>query len=78
MVKKPPEIDWTQKVKGILKAELKRRDMTYADLVEALGKIDVQDTEVNIRNKVARGMFTAVFLVQCLAAIGCRSVNLSD
>jgi hypothetical protein len=76
MVKKPPEIDWTQKVKGILKAELKRRDMTYADLVEALGKIGVQDTEVNIRNKVARGMFTAVFLVQCLTAIGATEVRL--
>jgi hypothetical protein len=76
MVKKPPEVDWTQKVKGILKAELKRRDMTYADLVAALDKIGVQDTEVNIRNKVARGMFTAVFLIQCLEAIGARDVRL--
>ena len=76
MVKKPPEVDWTQKVKGILKAELKRRDMTYADLVEKLGEIGVQDTEVNIRNKVARGMFTAVFLVQCLEAIGATEIRI--
>lgn len=76
MVKKPPEIDWTQKVKGILKAELKRRNLTYADLVAALAEIGVQDTEVNIRNKVARGMFTAVFLIQCLEAIGVREVRL--
>lgn len=77
MVKKPPEVDWTQKVKGILKAELKRRNMTYADLVAALAKIGVEDTEVNIRNKVARGMFTAVFLVQCLEAIGAREIRLA-
>lgn len=77
MVKKPPEVDWTQKVKGILKAELKRRDMTYADLVEKLEEIGVQDTEVNIRNKVARGMFTAVFFLQCLEAIGVRELRLS-
>jgi hypothetical protein len=76
MVKKPPEVDWTQKVKGILKAELKRRDMTYADLVTALEAIGIQDTEVNIRNKVARGMFTAVFLVQCLTAVGVTELRL--
>jgi hypothetical protein len=76
MVKKPPEVDWTQKVKGILKAELKRRNMTYGDLVEALAKIGVQDTEVNIRNKVARGMFTAVFFVQCMEAIGATEIRL--
>ena len=76
MVKKPPEVDWTQKVKGILKAELKRRNMTYADLVEALAKIGVEDTEVNIRNKISRGMFTAVFLIQCLEAIGCSAVRI--
>jgi len=41
---------------------LKHRDITYADLVEALARIGIEDNEVNIRNKVARGMFTAVFL----------------
>ena len=51
--------------------------MTYADLVEKLAEIGVQDTEVNIRNKVARGMFTAVFLVQCLEAIGAREIRLA-
>jgi hypothetical protein len=76
MVKKPPEVDWTQKVKGILKAELKRRNMTYGDLVEALAKIGIEDTEVNIRNKVSRGMFTAVFLVQCLTAVGAQEMRI--
>jgi hypothetical protein len=75
MVKKP-EIDWTQRVKGVLKAELKRRDMTYADLVEKLGELGIQETEVNIRNKIARGMFTAVFLFQCLTAIGVQSIQI--
>jgi hypothetical protein len=27
----------------------------------------VTDTDVNIRNKISRGGFTAVFFVQCLA-----------
>lgn len=74
----PKAVDWTEKVKGLLKSELKRRNVTYADLVEKLGKIGVEETDVNIRNKIARGGFTAVFFVQCLIAIGAQSVRLDD
>jgi hypothetical protein len=72
----PHETDWTAKVKGLLKAELKRRNVTYAQLVEKLAEIGVKDTEVNIRNKIARGGFTAVFFVQCLEAVGVRELRL--
>ena len=68
---------WEAKVKGLLKAELKRRGVTYAQLVEKLAAIGVVDSEPNIRNKLARGKFTAVFLVQCLEAIGASSLRLS-
>lgn len=73
-----PEIDWTARVKGILKAELKRRGLSYHDLAEKLAEIGVRDAEPNIRNKVARGSFTAVFFVQCLVAIGAHTVRLKD
>jgi hypothetical protein len=33
-------------------------------------------TEPNIRNKLARGKFTAVFLLQVLTAIGARELRL--
>ena len=64
--------DWQARVKGILKAELKRRNLSYADLAEKLGAVGVKDNERNISNKIARGSFTAVFFVQCMEAIGCR------
>ena len=70
--------DWQAKVKGILKAELKRRNLSYADLGERLAVIGVKDNERNISNKIARGSFTAVFFVQCLEAIGCRTIHLED
>ena len=38
----------------------------------------VVDSEPNIRNKLARGKFTAVFFLQCLEAIGTSSLRLSD
>lgn len=71
-----PEREWEDKVKGLLKAELKRRDITYAGLVGKLADIGVMDSEPNIRNKLSRGKFTAVFLIQCLEAIGASSLRL--
>ena len=68
--------EWTQKVKNILKSELKRRNVGYRELAEKLEALGVHDSERNIANKLARGSFTAVFFVQCLAAIGCQSVDL--
>ena len=70
--------EWEAKVKGLLKGELKRRGVTYAQLVDKLAAIGVTDSEPNIRNKLARGKFTAVFLVQCLEAIGASALRLSD
>ena len=65
-------------MKGLLKGELKRRGVTYQQLVEKLSAIGVVESEPNIRNKLARGKFTAVFLLQCLEAIGASSLRLSD
>ena len=70
--------DWETQVKALLKAELVRRGVTYAQLVEKLAAIGVVDSEPNIRNKLSRGKFTAVFLIQCLEAIGATSLRLSD
>jgi hypothetical protein len=70
------EEHWDTRVKAILKAELKRKGVTYAQLVEKLAAIGVKETEPNIRNKLARGKFTAVFLLQCLEAIGVSQITL--
>lgn len=52
--------------------------MSYNQLVEKLAAIGVVDSEPNIRNKLARGKFTAVFLIQCLEAIGTNSLRLAE
>ncbi len=70
--------EWTAKVKGILKAEIARRHLTYADIVAKLAEIGVTDTDVNIRNKISRGGFSAAFFVQVLVAIGCHTVRLHE
>jgi hypothetical protein len=67
---------WEALAKGLLKAELKRRNMTYAHLVGRLAEIGVKEEEHNLRNKVARGKFTAAFFLQCMSAIGVNALRL--
>lgn len=68
--------EWENKVKGLLKAELTRRNVTYKELVDKLAALGVTDTSENIANKISRGKFTAVFLLQCMEAVGCTTVRL--
>lgn len=68
--------DWEDQAKGLLRGEMARRGVTYAQLVEKLGAIGVEENERNLRNKVSRGKFTAGFLLQVLAALGCDQLHL--
>lgn len=74
----PEKTDWEARAANLLKAELKRRGVTYAGLVDRLAAIGVTEKEVNVRNKLSRGKFTAAFMLQCLVAIGCSSLHLGD
>lgn len=73
-----PDTVWQDRVKGLLKAELKRRNVGYRELAEKLTAMGISETEANIKNKISRGGFTAVFFVQCLVAVGCTSLRLED
>ena len=68
--------DWELKAANLLKAELKRKGVTYATLVDKLTALGVDEKEVNVRNKLSRGKFTAAFLLQCLAAIDTSEVRI--
>lgn len=68
--------DWEAKAANLLKAELKRKGVTYAGLVEKLAALGVDEKEANVRNKLSRGKFTAAYLLQCLTAINATEVRL--
>jgi 3-mercaptopyruvate sulfurtransferase SseA len=72
----PYETDWDAKAGNLLKAELKRKGVTYAQLVEKLAAIGISEKEVNVANKLSRGKFSAAFLLQCLTAIGISDLRL--
>lgn len=66
---------WKARARNLLKAELTRRGVGYKELAQRLAKMGVAETEQNIANKLSRGGFSAVFLIQCLDAIECRTVQ---
>lgn len=65
--------DW---VVNAIRGEMGRRGLSYRDLAERLAAIGVEENERNLRNKVARGTFSATFWVQCMVAMGVASVAL--
>lgn len=72
----PVNVEFETRAKNLLKGELKRRGITYAQLAEKLADIGVQENERNLNNKISRGGFTAAFMLQCLGAIGVSDLRL--
>jgi len=70
--------DWEMKAANLLKAELKRKGVTYAQLIEKLAEIGIDEKEANLKNKLSRGTFTAAYLLQCLTAAGVATIRLDD
>jgi hypothetical protein len=73
----PERTDWEEQAKGLLRGEMARRGVTYAQLAERLAAIGIEDNERNLRNKVSRGKFTAGFLLQTMAALGCDHIRIN-
>jgi len=69
---------WQAQVKGLLKAELKRRNFSHSDLVAKLAAAGVKDNERNILLKTTHGTFTAISFVHCIEPIGCKTIHLED
>jgi hypothetical protein len=72
----PTASEWEDRAKRLLRAEMARKGVTYQQLTDRLAEIGITEDEHNLRNKVARGKFTAAFLLQCLEALGVDQVNL--
>lgn len=76
MPKAQTDAEWSGRAKNLLRSELKRKGVTYAQLSDLLRKIGVQENEKNIANKISRGVFTMAFFLQCMAAIEVTELRL--
>lgn len=64
-------------MKRLVKVELAREGLTLAQLAERLRDLGAEETEASVKNKLHRGTFSAVFLLQCLAVLGRDSVDIA-
>jgi hypothetical protein len=73
------EREWADRVRRFLKAELKRADVTYAELARRLREHGFEDeTEGSVTAKLARGTFSVTFFLGCLAVLGITALALAD
>ncbi|KAA1057069.1 DUF6471 domain-containing protein [Azospirillum argentinense] len=70
--------EWASRAKRFLKAELKRRDVTYEELARRLTAMGIEETEGSITVKVNRGTFPTWFFLASMQAIGCFVVKVDD
>jgi len=70
------EDEWQLKAAALLKAEMARRNIGYRELEERLKAIGIEDNEKNLSTKISRGRFATAFFLQCMAAIGSKTIRL--
>lgn len=68
---------WPELPNRIIRVEMTKRSLSYADLAARLARIGVVENERSLRNKVARGTFSATFLLQCLVALDVMGLDLT-
>jgi len=64
-------------LRGVVRGEMARQQITYKELLDRLNKIGVEDTENNLRNKIGRGRFSALLFIQCLEVLGVQELPLT-
>jgi len=70
--------DWKAQAKQIIRAELKRRDLSYAELAKRMEAIGLRVNDRTLANKIATGGFSAVFFLQCMEAIGVNNLQFGN
>jgi Domain of unknown function (DUF6471) len=72
------EKEYGMKASRFLKAALKRAGIGYKELAERLNKHGMEETETSITGKLARGTFSATFLLACLTVLELEGMKLED
>jgi hypothetical protein len=72
------EREWADRARRYVKAELKRAEVSYAELARRLKEHGLEETEASITAKLNRGTFAATFFLATMRAIGRDHLNLSD
>jgi hypothetical protein len=73
------EREWANKARRYLKAELKRADVTYAELARRLREHGFAgESEGSVTAKLARGTFAVSFFLAVLTVLEIEGIQLTD
>ena len=67
--------EWKDYAKGLLKAEIARKNLSLIDVAKKLEAMGISESPQNISNKINRGTFGAIFMLQILKAVGCKEIR---
>jgi hypothetical protein len=73
-----PSEEWQNRAKGLLRAEIARKGISHRELIARLAEMGIKESEPGLSNKLARGGFSAAFMLQVLDAIGCRVIRVRE
>ena len=72
------EKEWANKARQFIKAELKRKSVSYKELADRLVAHGLVETESGIASKLSRGTFAVTFFLATLAVLELEGVRLED
>jgi hypothetical protein len=74
----PTPADWRRDARHLLRNQLASKDMGYKELSRALEALGIEESPKALSNKINRGTFSVVFLLQCLRALDIDTVKFKD
>jgi hypothetical protein len=71
-------MEWKDRAKALIKTELAKQNIDYIELSDRLNKIGIEDTQVNLANKINRGTFSFTFALQVFEVLDLKNLRLKD
>ncbi len=71
-----PKSDWDKMATNVLKGELVRAGVDYAELVRRFKDHGLNETYHGVAAKINRGTFSFTFFLQCLMVLGKTKIRL--
>lgn len=70
------ETEWRAQASQILKAELSRHGVKYAELRERLAALGIEESYGGLATKINRGKFSFTFFLQCMKTLEKTEIKL--
>ena len=67
---------WQRRGRNLLRAEMTRRGLGHKDLSLRLSRLGIHMSDRTVMRRMSRATFSAAFMLQVLAAIGVKSIDL--